>query len=258
MGKSWQRITTGLPRGVYVHVIKEDPKHKGLLVAGTERGAFISLDDGDAWQPLQLNLPVTSVRDFQIHDNDLIVGTHGRGIWVIEDLSPLRQLDTRVLAADVHLFKPASITSSVPGDENGTPLPKDEPHADNPVEGVVIYYYLKSAVTGPITLEILDAKGARAATIPPTLTAADSAAARTDGIPRITVHWVTPPDAPLSTAPGLHRVIWPTIIPPSEDPAAPIDEQRARIRSGTFTARLTVGGKSYVQSFEVTAAVASE
>ena len=258
MGKSWQRISTGLPRGVYVHVIKEDPKHKGLLVAGTERGAFISLDDGETWQPLQLNLPVTSVRDFQIYDNDLIVGTHGRGIWVIEDLSPLRQLDARVLASDVHLFKPASITSAVPGDENGTPLPKDEPQADNPVEGVVIYYYLKSAVTAPITLEILDAKDTVASTIPATLTAADSANARRDGIPRITVHWVSAPEPPLSTAAGLHRVIWPTIIPPSEDPAAPIDEQRARIRSGAFSARLTAGGKSYVQSFEVTAAVANE
>jgi photosystem II stability/assembly factor-like uncharacterized protein len=258
MGKSWQRISTGLPRGVYVHVVKEDPKHRGLLVAGTERGAFISLDDGEMWQPLQLNLPVTSVRDFQIYDNDLIVGTHGRGIWVIEDLSPLRQLEARVLDADVHLFKPASITSSVPGDENGTPLPKDEPQADNPVEGAVIYYYLKSAVTGPITLEILDAKGAVASTIPATLTAADSANARRDGIPRITVHWVSAPEPPLSTAAGLHRVIWPTIIPPSEDPAAPIDEQRARIRSGAFNARLTVGGKVLVQSFEVSAALASE
>ena len=258
MGKSWQRITSGLPRGVYVHTVKEDPKRRGLLVAGTERGAFISLNDGDAWQPLQLNLPVTSVRDFQMHDNDLIVGTHGRGIWVIEDLSPLHQLDATVLAADVHLFKPTSLASAVPGDENGTPLPKDEPHADNPVEGVIISYYLKTGVTGPITLEILDANGAVSSTIPATVTTADSANARIDGIPRVSALWVTAPESPLSKAAGLHRVIWPTLIAPSEDPAAPIEEQRPRIRAGRFTARLTVGGKSYVQSFEVTAAVASE
>jgi photosystem II stability/assembly factor-like uncharacterized protein len=258
MGKSWRRITTGLPRGVYVHTIKEDLERRGLLVAGTERGAFVSLDDGESWQPLRLNLPVTSVRDFQIYGNDLIVGTHGRGIWVIEDLSPLRQLDASVLAADAHLFKPVSIASAVPGDENGTPLPKDEPHADNPVEGVVIYYYLKSSVPGPIALEILDAKGAVASTIPAKPTAADSANARRDGIPRISALWATAPEPPLATAAGLHRVIWPTIIPASEDPAAPIDEQRPRVRTGTFSARLTVGGKSYTQGFEVTSAVSTE
>jgi len=258
MGKSWQRITTGLPRGVYVHTVKEDLERRGLLVAGTERGAFISLDDGESWQPLQLNLPVTSVRDFQIYGNDLIVGTHGRGIWVIEDVSPLRQLDASVLAADVHLFKPTNIASAVPGDENGTPLPKDEPHADNPAEGVVIYYYLKSSVSGPIALDILDAKGAVASTIPAKLTAADSANARRDEIPRISALWVTAPEPPLATTAGLHRVVWPTVIPASEDPATPIDEQRPRVRTGTFSARLTVSGKSYTQGFEVTAVTTSE
>jgi len=257
-GKSWQRITTGLPRGVYVHTVKEDPKKQGLLVAGTERGAFMSMDDGESWQSLQLNLPVTSVRDFEIYGNDIIVGTHGRGIWVIDDITPLRALDATILASDAHLFKPASITSAVPGDENGTPLPKDEPHADNPVEGVAIYYYLKSAAAGPIALDILDAQSAVVSSVPAKPDSAAAASARRDGIPRISALWESTPEPPLSTAAGLHRVIWPTIIPASEDPAAPIEEQRPRVRSGAFIARLTVGGKSYTQSFDVTEALPRE
>src|SRR5205085_11081490 len=94
VGKTWQKITTGLPAGVYVHVVKEDPMRQGLLFAGTERQIFLSFDDGDHWEPLQLNLPATSVRDFQIHDGDLIVGTHGRGIWVIDNISTLRQMNS--------------------------------------------------------------------------------------------------------------------------------------------------------------------
>jgi hypothetical protein len=243
---------------VYVHTVKEDPKKQGLLVAGTERGAFMSMDDGESWQSLQLNLPVTSVRDFEIYGSDIIVGTHGRGIWVIEDISPLRQLDATVLASDAYLFKPTSIASTVPGDENGTPLPKDEPHADNPVEGVAIYYYLKAAAAGPIALDILDAQGAVASTIPAKPDSSAGAGSRRDGIPRISALWETAPEPPLSAAAGLHRVVWPTIIPPSENPAAPVEEQRARVRSGAFSARLTVGGKSYSQTFDVTEGLASE
>ncbi|HEY2066521.1 MAG TPA: glycosyl hydrolase, partial [Gemmatimonadaceae bacterium] len=158
-GKSWQRITAGLPAGVYVHVVKEDPMRRGLLVAGTERGAFVSLDDGDSWQPLQLNLPVTSVRDFQFYDGDLIVGTHGRGIWVIDDISALRQVSDAVLSADAYLFKPATAINYVQGDDNGTPFQKDEPQASNRPTGAFIDYYLKSASSTPVTLEIVDAKG---------------------------------------------------------------------------------------------------
>ena len=157
LGKTWQPITTGLPAGVYVHTVKEDPMRRGLLFAGTERGAFLSFDDGDHWQPLQLNLPVTSVRDFEIYGNDLIVATHGRGFWVIDDISPLRQITDAVLRADAYLFKPADGINVIQGDDNGTPLQKDEPQALNAPAGATIDYYLKSASTGPVTLEILDA-----------------------------------------------------------------------------------------------------
>ena len=106
-GKTWQAITRGLPADGYFHTIKEDPVRKGLLFAGSERGVFLSFDDGDSWQSLQLNLPVTSMRDFEVHDNDLIVATHGRGFWIIDDISPLRQINQQVASAEAFLFKPA-------------------------------------------------------------------------------------------------------------------------------------------------------
>lgn len=258
MGKSWQLITKGLPAGVYVHTVKEDPKRRGLLVAGTERGAYISLDDGDSWQSLQLNLPVTSVRDFEIYQSDIIVGTHGRGIWVIDDISPLRQLDDAVLASDAHLFQPTSVAAVVPADDDGTPYQKDEPHADNPVEGVVIYYYLKSATTEPVTLEILDAAGAVVATIPPTPKTGEHVPERRDGIPRVSPLWNAVPDAPLSKAAGMHREVWPTVQPGSQEDGATDEERAPRIQIGAFTARLTVGGRSYTQGFEVTPDLANE
>ncbi len=131
-GKSWQLITRGLPAGVYVHTVKEDPSRRGLLFAGTERGAFLSFDDGDQWHPLQLNLPVTSVRDFEVYQNDLIVATHGRGFWVIDDISALRQLNSEILSAEAYLFKPGEAIAYQQGGDNGTPMQKDEPFAPNP------------------------------------------------------------------------------------------------------------------------------
>lgn len=251
-GKTWQLIARGLPKGEYVHTIKEDPKVQGTLFAGTERGAYISVNDGDDWLPLQLNLPVTSVRDFEIYGNDVIVGTHGRGIWVIDDITPLRQRDTVAIDGDVHLFKPATVVATAQGDDNGTPLQKDEPYADNPVEGVVFYYWLKSNVDTAVTLEIADAQGKVIATIPakPKPTTGES---RTDGIKRISPLWEVTPQGPLPTTAGMHRVVWPTIEPGSFDPTASAEEQQPRVHVGVFTVRLNVGGKSLTETFEVTA-----
>ncbi len=159
-GKTWQPIARGLPAGVYVHAVKEDPMRKGLLFAGTERGAFISFDDGDSWMPFQLNLPVTSVHDFQIYENDLIVATHGRGFWVIDDISSLRQINDSVLQSDAYLFKPGDTVLYAQGGDNGTPLQKDEPQTPNAPSGAAIDYYIKSEPTGPVTIEILDGSGA--------------------------------------------------------------------------------------------------
>jgi photosystem II stability/assembly factor-like uncharacterized protein len=256
-GASWERITSGLPAGVYVHVVKEDPRRRGMLVAGTERGAFISMNDGDAWQPLQLNLPVTSVRDFEFYENDLIVGTHGRGIWVLDDISPLRQFTDAVEASNAFLFKPADATDWTQGSENGTPLPKDEPQAANPTDGVYIDYWLKQAPGAPVALEIFDAGGKLLHTfssapgqVPQGRRRRGGAA---EGIPRISAQWQVTPD-PVSATAGLHRIAWiPVLDPPAGGNPIGDDGFRGRGTSvhGSFTARLTVDGKSYTQPFTV-------
>ncbi len=258
-GKSWQRISSGLPAGVYVHSVKEDPARRGLLFAGTERGAFLSFDDGDHWQPLQLNLPVTSVRDFEIYGNDLIVATHGRGFWVIDDISPLRQLDDKVLASEAYLFKPADAISMLQGGDNGTPLQKDEPQTANPPNGAVIDYYLKVAASGPVTLEILDASGAslRNFSSEPANPPAPVAAAA-NRIPNTSALW-RPAAEPFSAAAGMHRVVW-NLLPAGAGGlgggggggGGGFGGRGGAARlTGTFTVKLTVNGKSYTQTFTV-------
>jgi len=255
MGKTWQRITKGLPPGVYVHVVKEDPARRGLLVAGTERGVHISFDDGDNWQSLQLNLPVTSMRDFEIYGNDLIVGTHGRGFWVIDDISPMRQLSDVVTRDDAYLFKPADAINIITGTDNGTPLQKDEPAAENPPNGAMIDYYLKKTTGGTVTLEIVDS----AAVVVQTFSsdpnaqrpAGQGGAPQPSGIPRVSPLWQLPPE-PLATNAGMHRVAWnpvrqrPRGAPPADE-GGPQDTRYV----GDFTAKLTVNGKVYSQPFTV-------
>ena len=158
-GKTWTEITSGIPENENVNSVREDPKRKGLLFAGTERAVYVSFDDGDRWQSLRLNMPATSVRDLTIKDNDLAVGTHGRGFWILDDITPLRQLDDKVVASNAFLFAP-ELAYRVRWDTNSdTPLPPDEPAGQNPPDGTIFNYYLKSAATGPVTLEILDSAG---------------------------------------------------------------------------------------------------
>jgi photosystem II stability/assembly factor-like uncharacterized protein len=258
-GRTWQPIAAGLPAGVYVHVVKEDAVRRGLLFAGTERGAFVSLDDGDHWQPLQLNLPATSVRDFAVYRNDLIVATHGRGFWVIDDITPLRQLDDTVLAADAFLFQPADVTYLPQGGDNGTPLQKDEPQAANPPDGAILDYYLRGAASGPVTLEILDAGGAvvRAFSSDPLAQPAGGRAGAgggggVGGIPRTSPLWRSTSE-PFSAAVGFHRVVWRPVAAVAGAGGGPGGFRRGaeRLLSGTFTARLTVGGRAYTRTFTV-------
>jgi hypothetical protein len=239
--------------------VKEDPKRRGLLFAGTERGAYLSFDDGDSWQPLQLNLPVTSVRDFEIYEGDLIVATHGRGFWVIDDIAPLRQASDEIAKADVYLFKPSDAINVQQGGDNGTPLQKDEPQAPNPPNAAYIDYYLRSPVSGPVTLEILDAAGAVIATHSSDPSRQQQPAGRgggggrTGGIPNTSPLWRTPPE-PMSTAAGMHRVAW-SLVPRGgfgggggggrDADAPPL--------TGIFTARLTVGTKTLTQPVTVRA-----
>jgi hypothetical protein len=258
MGKSWQEITHGLPAGGYVHVVKEDSVRRGLLFAGTERAAFVSFDDGDNWQTLQLNLPTTSVRDFEVYGNDLIIATHGRGFWVIDDISPLRQITDSVAQSDAYLFKPADAIDVLQGDDNGTPTQKDEPHAENPPSGASIDYYLKADAAGPVTIEILDTGGTCLAMFTngtPALAcqAAPSGGRGTGfgrgggGIPNTSALWRPAPEA-FATSAGMHRVTWAPIAGGGRSGRGSA-AGRVVVPEGPFTARLTVSGRSYTQTF---------
>jgi photosystem II stability/assembly factor-like uncharacterized protein len=254
MGKSWQRVTAGLPKGVYVHVVKEDPVRQGLLFAGTEREIFVSFDDGDNWQRLQLNLPVTSVRDCEIYQNDLIVATHGRGFWVIDDITPLRQIDDAVLRADVFLFKPADAINFAQTSENGTPLQKDEPQALNAPNGVAIDYYLRSAASGPVTLEILDASGSVLRTYSSAGENQPAPAGRGGrGIANVSPLW-QPAAEPLAASAGMHRVVWNPVATAAgggRGGGGGFGRGGGPPLTGAFTAKLTVNGQSYTQAFSV-------
>jgi photosystem II stability/assembly factor-like uncharacterized protein len=155
LGKTWSSIVRGIPDGAYVHAVREDPKRKGLLYAGTELGVFVSFDDGAHWQPLQLNLPVTPIHDLVVKDDDLVVATHGRSFWVLDDLTPVRQVNTQSAAADVILYQPQTALRLHYPEE----FDKRQPVGDNPPPGAIIDYYLKTAPKEEVSLEILDASG---------------------------------------------------------------------------------------------------
>ncbi len=196
-GKSWQLIANGLP--AFVNVVREDPVRKGLLYAGTEKGVFISFDDGNHWQSLQMNLPVTSVRDIDVHENDLIIATHGRAFWIMDDVTPLRQ----TVDATPFLFKPATAYRERPAGFTGTPMPKDEPMAPNPPFGASIDYVIPSGARD-LTLEIFDSSDG--------LVRHYSSADKHEppNLARITTapEWVPTPSV-LETSPGMHRFVWP-------------------------------------------------
>jgi len=255
LGKTWQRITKGLPAGVYVHTVKEDPMRRGLLFAGTERGAFVSFDDGESWLPLKLNLPPTSVRDFEVYQNDLIVATHGRGFWVIDDITPLRAVEASLLASDAVLFKPSDAIYYNQGGDNGTPLQKDEPQAENPPNGASIDYFLKDTASGPVTLEIVDASGQVVHTFS-SVASVDASTGepggrRRPGLPNTTALW-RPAPVRLASSAGMHRVAWlPVKDVPRGGPGGGGFSRRRIPLLGGFTARLTVNGKTYTQPFTV-------
>jgi hypothetical protein len=257
-GKTWQKITSGLPAGVYINTVKEDPKRRGLLVAGTELGVFISFDDGDDWQSLQLNLPPSSMRDLAFHDNDLIVATHGRGVWVLDDISVLQQANADVATAAAHLFKPADAIILPPNTDDGTPTQKDEPEAENPPTGAILDYYLKSAAGGPVTIEILNASGATVRRY----SSGDPAAAIDPNTLAVNAVWQQPLQPP-SAAAGMHRFVW-DLRP---QPPAGGRGRGGRggggggggrgglppVASGSYSVKLTVNGQSYTQPLTVKA-----
>ena len=253
-GKTWQKITNGLPAGVYVQTIKEDPHKRGLLFVGTELGVFVSFDDGDHWQSLQLNLPPASARDLAIHGDDLIVATHGRGFWIIDNITPLRQMDD-VRKATTFLFKPAPAVNVVVGSDNGTPQPRDEALAQNPPFGAAIDYYLRSNQAGPVLLEILNPAG----DVVRKYSSDDKPPVLNPDTLNIPTFWRPTPES-LSAAAGMHRWVWdlrPT--PPATTGQGGGGGggggggfgNRPTVLPGNYTVRLTVGGQSLAQPLVV-------
>jgi photosystem II stability/assembly factor-like uncharacterized protein len=256
-GKSWQKIVNGIPDHEPVNTIREDPERKGLLFAGTERTVYVSFDDGGRWQSLKLNLPSTSIRDLTIHQDDVVVGTHGRSFWVLDNVTPLRQLNPQIAESDIHLFAPQVTYRMRRNNNTDTPLPPEVPAGKNPPDGAMLDYYLKSSTSGPVLLEIFDAAGDLVRRFsstdqPPTLDEKEMV---------VPSYWVQPPQL-LSTEAGMHRFLWDLhyLQPDSLTREYPIsaiyhDTPRyplgAAVLPGRYTVKLTVNGTSYTQPLTI-------
>ncbi len=258
-GATWQEIVTGLATNAASDVVREDPQRKGLLFAGTENAVYVSFNDGDSWQSLQLNLPHTSMRDLTIHGDDLIVGTHGRSFWILDDITPLRQLNDKLAQQPVFLYEPQEALRWHWNRNPDTPLPPEIPAGKNPPDGAILDYYLAANAQGPVTLEILDSNGQlvrRYASIdkPPSM---EKLAAEYP----IPMYWVRPAQI-LSAEAGMHRFVWNVhYAPPDalerEFPISaivrntPLVPMGAWAMPGSYMVRLTVDGKSYTQPLVV-------
>jgi photosystem II stability/assembly factor-like uncharacterized protein len=202
-GKTWTEITDGIPDGEPTNAVREDPGRRGLLFAATEHEVYVSFDDGDHWQSLRLNMAPSSVRDIIIKDDDLVAATHGRGFWILDDITPLRQLDAGVTAADATLFQPQTATRVRWNMNDDTPLPPDEPAGENPPDGAVIDYLLKSDASGPVTIEIVDGTGR----VIRRYSSLDKGEYPTPESAPVPLYWYRKPLTLKATA-GLHRFLW--------------------------------------------------
>lgn len=259
-GKTWTKIVDGLPTdqpsGSFARVVRADTERKGLIFAGTESSVYVSFDDGDHWQSLMLNLPNTSYRDMQVKNNDLVVGTYGRGFWILDDISPLRQISAQLQSEPSYLFKPGDALRVRRNVNADTPFPPEIPHALNPPPGAIIYYYIGKQPAGPVSLEIKDSDGIvvrhlSSQLIPPL----------TDPPPPIPDFWVETLK-PMPTELGMNRINWdlrydsPNAFShnyamnanPGQTPPSPLGPM---VAPGVYTAVLTVDGRKTEQTFTV-------
>jgi hypothetical protein len=255
-GKTLTHVTSGIPDGGIVNAVREDPVRRGLLFAGTEQAVYVSFDDGESWQSLRLNMPATSIRDLVIKDDDLVVGTHGRSFWILDDITPLRQLTPTIVQQTAALLRPQDAWRFRWSKYTDTPLPPEEPAGQNPPDGAVIDYFLKSPAAGPVRLEILDGAGAVVRRYQSDDTPEPPVPGR-----NIPDYWIRPWPPLLATA-GLHRFVWDLHYPrpeaaefsypisavPHETPAEP---RGAWALPGSYTVRLTVDGRALTQTLRV-------
>ncbi|MGD0179504.1 MAG: hypothetical protein ABSC15_06790 [Terriglobales bacterium] len=268
-GQSWQLTNTGLPETGSARMVREDPVRKGLLFAGTWNGVYFSLDDGDHWETLQQNLPTTMVTDLDVHDTDLVASTFGRSLWILDDITPLRQFDAKWPRSDAHLLSPRSVVRVRWDMSQDTPLPPETPAGDNPPDGATIYYFLKSAPAGDIKLSIYDSHNNLVHEFSNIPAPYDKAPANAPE------YWFAPQPALTKTA-GLNRFTWDLRYPAMKtlrysywgnqldyieytgsDHAIPGDFPRdlqpgAFVVPGQYLLALEVNGKTYRQSLTVT------
>jgi hypothetical protein len=252
-GNTWKEIINGLPDDP-VNVVREDPECKGLLFAGSERAVYVSFDEGEHWQSLRLNMPATSIRDIVIKDDDLVIGTHGRSFWILDDITALRQLNAPLTNSPAILFKPQT-AYRVRWDMNivDTPLPQEEPAGQNPPDGAIIDYYLNDTEKA-VTMEIRDEKN--------NLIRKYSNLDSLDKIPSDNVppYWIRPQQI-LSSKQGSHRFTWDMHYQPLSDsaffPMAAIFMNTGSkfatpwVMPGVYIVKLTFDGKELTQSFSV-------
>src|SRR2546423_10003131 len=267
-GKTWTEITKGIPAGQIVNAVREDPDRKGLLFAGAETGVYVSFDDGANWESLRLNLPASSVRDLIIKNDDLIVATHGRGFWILDNITPLRQLERpeggpdptslRSDAADgpprqsgIRLFRPQTALRVRANLNTDTPLPPDEPAGENPPDGAMIDYFLSKDASAPVTIDIKDVKGQ----LVRKYSSADKPVEANPKRLRIPSYWIRSPQS-VSTKPGMHRFLWDVHYTPvpNVEPEFPMTATYRNTAPeatspwappGNYTVMLTVGGKTF-------------
>jgi photosystem II stability/assembly factor-like uncharacterized protein len=257
-GKSWQEITNGLPNNEPINTVREDPKRKGLLFAGSENAVYVSFDDGDHWQSLRLNMPATSIRDLVIKDDDVVVGTHGRSFWILDNISALRSADLGVRNIDslgIVLYAPQEAIRVRWNMNNDTPLPQEEPAGQNPPDGAMIDYELDKNYND-VQLQILDKEGRVLRSY-----RSDDPAPDVSKV-NFPLYWIRPFQI-LSNRKGGHRFLWDMHYDPikGRDAAFPIAAVYGQtaptpvapwVMPGNYTVRLIVDGQSFEQPIAVT------
>jgi photosystem II stability/assembly factor-like uncharacterized protein len=267
-GATWQSIVNGLPGDDGVRVVREDTVRKGLLFAGTASTVYLSYDDGDHWHPFALNLPATPVTDMEVHGDDLVLSTYGRGLWILDDLSPVRELSPKALKASAYLFKPVTALRVRWDTYEDTPLPIETPTGKNPPDGVLLDYYFGSAMTGDASLTIRDAHGAVVRRFTEVSTEPNLP------LPNVPEYWFAKPGV-VEKSRGLHRFVWdlryesPRTLPAAysgpilqyteytlADHAIPYETPRQQpqgplVVPGAYTVELTAGGKTLRQPLTV-------
>ncbi len=249
-GKTWKKITAGIASDHYTRVVREDPNRKGLLYAGTERGLYVSFNDGETWQPLQLNLPQTPIHDLAVHkrDRDLVVATHGRGFWILDDLTPLHQISDAIRRDPVHLYKPRTTvrTDGFHYVKPGLPL------GTNPHNGAYIHYNLAKKPSKELTLEFLNSQKECIAFF------TNKKDSKGKDVKASEEFYEKPKETPMDVAPadsGLNRFVWDLRARPAEEVPGGImwwgDTRGPKVVPGTYTVRLTVDGQAYTESFDI-------